>query len=102
MTENTNLMPVGTVVMLADSTAPVMICGYLPEGENHAGKIWDYSGFAFPIGQRDAREVYLFDDDQIEEILAMGYQDTESFAFLKKLHDVKKQLLEAEKDGGER
>lgn len=88
MTREINMLPIGTVVILQGSTAAVMIAGYLAESEQKPGYIWDYSGFLYPIGLRDEREVYTFDHTQIEQVLAIGYQDGESFAFLKKLREV--------------
>lgn len=103
MTSNINLFPIGTVVVLHNSTAAVMIAGYLAESEKQPGYIWDYSGFLYPIGLRDEREVYTFDHTQIEQVLAMGYQDGESFAFMKKIKGVSEMLLsQAEKQAQEK
>lgn len=85
MTKEVSLFPIGTVVVLRGSTAAVMIAGYLAESDQKPGYTWDYSGFLYPIGLRDERQVYTFDHTQIEQILAIGYQDGESFAFLKQL-----------------
>lgn len=104
MTRDISLFPIGTVVILHNSTAAVMIAGYLAESDQQPGYIWDYSGFLYPIGLRDEREVYTFDHTQIEQVLAIGYQDGESFAFMKKLKDVAAEMaahLEEGQDGGE-
>lgn len=79
------LLPIGTVVQLEDSTARVMIAGYLPTGPSRPGYVWDYSGFKFPIGYMDDDEIYLFDQGQIETVLALGFQETEQFDFIAKL-----------------
>ena len=92
MTRTEQILPIGTVVKLQNSTALLMIAGYLPEGESNRGKIWDYSGFLYPIGLRDPKEVYLFDQNQIAEIHALGYQDTEAFGFLAHMKEMKETM----------
>ncbi|MDO5415626.1 MAG: DUF4176 domain-containing protein [Lachnospiraceae bacterium] len=77
------LLPIGTVVRLRESTASVMIMGYLPMGPARPGYVWDYSGVKFPMGFVRNEEVYCFDQDQIEMIEALGYQDQEEFGFIR-------------------
>lgn len=89
------LLPVGSVVRLKDSTANVMIAGYLPVGEADPGYAWDYSGFKFPLGYVRNDEIYCFDQNQIEEVLAMGYQDEEQFRFANTLEAAVEQIKEA-------
>ena len=90
-----HLLPIGSVVRLKDSEANVMVAGYLPTGDARPGYVWDYSGFKFPLGYVDNEEIYCFDEDQIELIIALGYQDIEQFAFARSLEAV----AEAAKDG---
>ena len=88
MTRDISYFPIGTVVVLKDSTAATVISGYLAENDKMPGYTWDYSGFLYPIGLRDENEVYTFDHSQIEQVLAIGYQDGECFAFMNKLREV--------------
>lgn len=99
MTRDISMFPIGTVVILQDSTAAVMIAGYLAESDQKPGYIWDYSGFLYPIGLRDERKVYTFDHTQIEQVLAIGYQDGESFAFLKQMKEAAVKMEEQEEQG---
>lgn len=80
-----HLLPIGSVVRLKDSDANVMVGGYLATGDARPGYVWDYSGFKFPLGYVDNEEIYCFDQDQIELILALGYQDIEQFVFARSL-----------------
>ncbi len=96
MTKDISYFPIGTVVVLKDSTAATMISGYLAENEQKEGYIWDYSGFMYPIGLRDEREVYTFDHAQIEQVLAIGYQDGECFAFMNRLREAAEKLSGAQ------
>lgn len=97
MTEKASLFPIGTVVILKNATAAIMISGYLAESEQKPNYIWDYSGFLYPIGLQDETEVYTFDHSQIEHILAFGYQDRETFAFMQKIQQIAANLYEAKK-----
>lgn len=79
------LLPIGTVVSLTNSTKLVMIAGYCPTGTARPGYVWDYSGFPYPDGYMDNEHILQFDKEQITEVMAMGYQDSEQFSFKVKL-----------------
>ena len=100
MTRDVTYFPIGTMVVLKDSTAATMISGYLAENETVPGYIWDYCGFMYPIGLRDENEVYTFDHTQIDQVLAVGYQDGEYFAFMNHLKEVAKEMAAIEDGEG--
>ena len=56
-------LPIGSVVQLKNSTACVMIAGYLPTGPSRPGYVWDYSGMKFPLG-------YVA-DNEIDQVLVL-------------------------------
>ena len=77
------LIPIGSVVLLKDSTKRVMIIG-LCQGQTSQGgevKVWDYAGCLYPEGYIAANKLFLFNRDQIDKLFAIGYQDEEQFAF---------------------
>lgn len=82
---NKRFLPIGSVVQLKDSTARVMITGYLPISAQKPGYVWDYSGFHFPLGFVHLDDVYCFNHDQIERICSYGYRDLECDEFLEQL-----------------
>lgn len=86
-------LPIGSVVMLKESEAPVMIAGYLSVVEGNLDKVWNYSGFRFPIGYTDNDKILSFDHEQIELVIAYGYKDVEQENFIR--------LLEAAKHNAE-
>lgn len=99
---NQELLPVGSVVQLADSTALVMIAGYLPMSGEQRDTLWDYSGFRFPIGYTDDEDIYYFNHEQIETVYAYGYRDVESDIFMSRLRSaLEKAAGDAPEDGGE-
>ena len=87
-----HVLPIGRVVRLKDSTAAVMVAGYMPIAPSRPGYVWDYSGFKYPIGYVDDNEVYCFDNDQIEDLYALGYQDKEQLAFAQSLNDAAEEI----------
>ena len=77
----TGLLPTGTVVLLKKSTKRVMITGVCQKSADDPERIWDYSGCLFPEGYVGADKMFLFNNDQIDRIFFMGYQDAEQAAF---------------------
>lgn len=88
------LLPIGTVVLLTNSKKRVMIIGVLQkqirEGDN---VIWDYSGCYYPEGYMGPDKTFLFNNNQIEKVYSIGYQDEEQFAFKEKIDKVRNDLL---------
>ena len=87
-------LPIGSVVLLEDSTKRVMIMGVLQQQTKEDGEVvvWDYSGCLYPEGYMGADKCFLFNTDQIAKIYAIGYQDEEQFAFKEKADEVWKQI----------
>ena len=78
------LLPIGTVVLLKESTKRVMIIGVCQRSSEKPEELWDYSGCLYPEGYIGADKVFLFNNDQIDKIFALGYQDAEQIAFKEK------------------
>ena len=91
-----DLLPIGSVVQLSESTALVMIAGYLAVSQSAPEYVWDYSGFRFPIGYTDDEEVYCFNHNQIDTIYARGYHDIEEDIFMSRLTEARKQMESAQ------
>lgn len=78
------ILPIGTIVSLKGSERRVMIMGIAQKERGSEDKIWDYSACLFPEGYLGADQVYLFDNEQIDMVYAIGYQDKEQSEFKKK------------------
>ena len=88
------LLPIGTVVMLKESTKRVMIIGILQlQKKENGDKIWDYSGVYYPEGYMGPDKTFLFNHDQVEKVYALGYQDDEAFSFEEKINKVKDHIM---------
>lgn len=92
------LLPIGSVVNLKGTEKPMMICGFCPTGPARPGYVYDYSGFPYPEGYMDTLKIYQFDGEQIERVLALGYQDRETFIYMnalqQRIEDVKRRTAE--------
>ncbi|MCL1897176.1 MAG: DUF4176 domain-containing protein [Clostridiales bacterium] len=89
----TGLLPIGSVVLLQESSKRVMIIGVCQKlAEDGGERIWDYSGCVYPEGYMGPDKTYLFNGDQIERIFSIGYQDEEQFAFKEKADAVISEL----------
>ncbi len=85
------LLPIGSVVLVGVSKKKVMIVGVCQQGGSPE-KIWDYAGVMFPEGYLDAQKMFLFNNEQITKVYALGYQDAEQIAFKEKADATIKEL----------
>lgn len=83
--------PIGTVVSLKEGTKKLMITGYLPmmEGDH---KIYEYCGCLYPEGYLSSDTMLLFNNENIEKVICMGYEDNELSDFMEKLDKLKIEL----------
>ena len=86
------LLPIGSVVLLKESTKRVMIVGVIQKGVENPDKLWDYVGVLFPEGYISSDKLFLFDNSQIDTIYQIGYLDVESINFKLKADETIKQL----------
>ncbi len=76
-------LPIGTVVKLKEVDKLALIAGYFPRGTSREGYVWDYSAFPYPEGMIDNDKVIQFDNESIEKIVVMGYQDEKQMQFIR-------------------
>jgi len=79
-------LPIGSVVMLNNSTKRLMIIGVKQVQED--GTEWDYSGCLFPEGLISSKEIFIFDEDQIDTLFFIGLQDDESLNYMQALSEI--------------
>ena len=75
------VLPIGSVVLLKNSTKKLMIMGFAQVAADNPNKVYDYVGCVFPEGFLAPDQTFLFDSHQIEKIYAVGYQDEEQMQF---------------------
>lgn len=74
------LLPLGSVVLLKGGKKRVMICGRIQKRAND-DKLYDYSACYYPEGIIDPKELFLFNNADIEQVYYVGMQDVEEFEF---------------------
>ena len=75
-----NLLPIGSVVLLEGGEKRLMICGRI-QVQGNSDIIYDYSGCLFPEGITSSDSMYFFNNDAIEMVYFIGFQDEEELAF---------------------
>ena len=81
------LLPIGSIVVLKEGYKKLMIIGRMQLQGKEEG-LWDYLGVLYPEGYLGEGYTFLFNNEDIEEVVFEGYTDLEDEAFriaLKKL-----------------
>ncbi|MCQ2509339.1 MAG: DUF4176 domain-containing protein [Lachnospiraceae bacterium] len=88
MVKINNLLPIGTIVLLKDGEKRLMISGIMQSDASGNGANYDYLGVLYPEGHIGEQFQYLFNHEDIEEVIFRGYEDEERAEFLRKLESV--------------
>lgn len=80
-----DLLPIGSIVRLQNGQKRLMITGVLQSKEDELDKQYDYLGILYPEGHIGGDFQYLFNHEDIDEIVFRGYEDQERQVFLDKL-----------------
>jgi len=83
-------LPIGSVVLLIDGDKSIMIYG---RKQIHAetDEMYDYVACLYPEGNLNEEYTYLFNHDQIREVLHTGYTNDDEIEFLKVLSEMENQ-----------
>lgn len=88
------LLPIGSIVLLKEARKKLMIMAILQAQKE---KVFDYMGVLYPEGYMDPKHCYLFNHENIAEVVWRGYEDAERSNFLELLkttYEIEKSLLE--------
>lgn len=80
-----DLLSIGSVVRLHDGEKRLMIIGIMQSDASGNGKEYDYLGILYPEGHIGDQFQYLFNQEDIEEVIFRGFEDDERVEFLNKL-----------------
>ena len=93
-------LPIGTIVEVKEGTVPLMITGYCMKPQSKVtatngetieeSKVFDYSACTFPVGITNTNFNLVFNHENIEKILYMGYESDD----YKKYNEIVKQEIE--------
>ncbi|MBR3165720.1 MAG: DUF4176 domain-containing protein [Lachnospiraceae bacterium] len=98
------LLPVGSVVRLKNAVRKAVIMGCMQqvtrgEGKGKAPEVYDYMAVPFPEGYLGKGTVFLFNEEDIEEVCFTGYENSESKGYMELIGTV---FDAAQKGAGER
>lgn len=82
------ILPIGSVVLLKNSTKKLMIMGLLQARPEDMKRVYDYCGCVYPEGYMNPNNLYLFDEEQIERICYRGFVDGEQEDFLNRVREI--------------
>ena len=85
-------LPIGTIVLLHEGTKTIMIYGRM-QSHMETEAIYDYVACLYPEGNIGNEYTYLFNHDQISEVVHLGYVNDDEAEFLQILEE-ENQLLE--------
>ena len=77
-----DLLPIGSVVLLKQGIKKLMIIGIKTAKSNEPEKEYDYIGVLYPEGYIGEQGKFLFDHDDINDIIFTGYNNPEREGFL--------------------
>lgn len=92
------LLPIGSVVLLKGGTKKLMIIGIKPISEEDPDRVYDYMGVIYPEGFLSDEYNFMFDHENINDVIFLGYNNPEREAFIEFIKEAyeKKKLSEIE------
>lgn len=94
-----SLLPIGSVVLLKGGQKRLMICGRI-QTDVATGITYDYSACYYPDGILNSKELFMFNNDNIQRLFFIGFQDGEELAFRQFIEDeLKEKNMEGVEDG---
>lgn len=83
---NKNLLPIGSVVLLKGGEKRLMVTGRLASIGNSS--LYEYTGCLYPEGLTKSDEIYFFNNDNVDRVYFIGFQDEEEFAYKQFIDDL--------------
>ena len=92
------LLPIGSVVFLKGGTKKLMIIGIKQIKTDDENKEFDYIGVMYPEGFLGNETNFLFNHDDINDVVFTGYNNPERADFILFLEEAYKSLVNAGAD----
>ncbi|MCL2016889.1 MAG: DUF4176 domain-containing protein [Defluviitaleaceae bacterium] len=94
--EIAELLPIGSIVLLKEGIKRLMIFGIKQTDvlEDGTANDYDYVGVLYPEGNVGKEYQFLFNHENIAEVIFRGFEDTERDDFISTLTTYYKQQLE--------
>lgn len=82
-----DLLPIGSVVLLKEGTKKAMIFGIKQTSDDDVHIDYDYIGVMYPEGFLGGNYQFLFNHQDIKEVFFRGYEDDERKDFIERLSE---------------
>lgn len=91
-------LPIGSVVLLKNGIRKAMVIGIMPIITDKTGeqRSYDYTGVIYPEGLLSIEASFVFNQDQITEVIFRGYENSERADFIKKIEENMERLKESD------
>lgn len=86
------LLPIGSVVLLKEGSKNVMIYGR-KQIDMENSKVWDYLACLYPEGNINSDFNFLFNHEDIEEVVFTGYKNEEEDKLQEVLNNIEEEFL---------
>lgn len=76
------LLPIGSIVLLKGGVKKLMVIGLKPVKQEEPDVVYDYIAVMYPEGFLSAEHNFLFNHDDINDVVFTGYKNPEREAFI--------------------
>ncbi|PLT30783.1 DUF4176 domain-containing protein [Peribacillus deserti] len=83
----TELLPIGSVLLVKQIKQPVMVYGR-KQKQNNSETIWDYVACPYPHGHISSEYNIFFNHDQIHQLMFKGLETTEELEYRNRLSKI--------------
>ena len=90
--ETEKFLPLGSLVLLKNGQKKMMIIGFGQIDLRKKDQIYDYCGCVYPQGIINNNHIYLFNHEDIKEVINKGFNDSEWDIYNKKLKEKLKEI----------
>ncbi|MCC8029663.1 MAG: DUF4176 domain-containing protein [Lachnospiraceae bacterium] len=93
----TELLPIGSIILLKDAKKRLMIYGIGQRDETNK-KDYDYVGVMYPEGNMGEGSQFLFNHGDIDQVFFRGFEDEERSAFLNRIQKMLDEQKESDSE----
>ena len=91
-------LPLGSVVKLPETNILLVVTGRMQKSSEFDDETFDYAGIPFPTGFENSNQGALFNAEDIEKVIFMGYSNVLEQQWAQELSKAKEELGKQDKD----
>jgi len=88
-----HLLPLGSVVLLKGGIRKLMVIGLKQVLDDGSGEAFDYAGVLYPEGFLGSDANFLFNHEDINDVIFTGYENPERVEFLAFIEEAYRHLI---------